>query len=55
MLFRSDYARFRRIRREVFLTTFTLLRTYRRLKREYRAAYPTMVGDAYWRDQFARS
>jgi GT2 family glycosyltransferase len=51
---RRDYARFRRIRREVFLTTFALMRTYRRLKREYRSAYPTMVGDAYWRDQFSR-
>ncbi|MFM8553202.1 MAG: glycosyltransferase [Acidimicrobiales bacterium] len=49
-----DYQRFRRIRREVFVTTVQLMRTYRRLKREYRAAYPQMVGDAYWREQFGR-
>jgi hypothetical protein len=49
-----DYPRFKRIRRDVFVTTVQLMRRYRKLKREYRAAYPDMVGDPYWKDQFAR-
>ena len=47
-----DYKRFMAIQRDVFSTTLKLCRTYNRLKREYRAAYPTMVSDASWKKRF---
>ena len=46
-----DYPRFRRIRREVFTTTLQLLRSYRRLKKEYREAYPDMVSTRAWKER----
>ena len=48
-----DYRRFTAIQREVFSTCWRLARTYRRLKREYRAAYPDLVSDEAWKERFA--
>ena len=47
-----DYKRFRKIQREVFTTTLQLLRNYRKLKKQYRDMYPTMVSDAAWQTRF---
>ena len=47
-----DYKRFRKIQREVFTTTMQLLRNYRKLKKQYRDMYPTMVSDAAWQSRF---
>ncbi len=46
-----DYRRFARIQREVFSTTLQLLRSYRRLKKAYRAAYPAMVSTESWKER----
>ena len=48
-----DYKRFVAIQREVFATCWLLARTYRRLKRDYRAAYPDLVSDAAWKKRFS--
>lgn len=48
-----DYKRFVAIQREVFATCWRLARTYRRLKRDYRAAYPDLVSDEAWKKRFA--
>ena len=48
-----DYKRFVAIQREVFATCWRLARTYRRLKRDYRAAYPDLVSDQAWKERFA--
>lgn len=44
-----DYPRFRRIRRDVFVTTVQLLRNYGKLKTAYRGAYPDMVSTENWK------
>ena len=46
-----DYKRFKKIRREVFTTTLQLLRNYSKLKKAYRAAYPTMVSTESWKQR----
>ncbi|MFM9226765.1 MAG: glycosyltransferase, partial [Actinomycetota bacterium] len=48
-----DYKRFVAIQREVFATCWRLARTYRRLKRDYRAGYPDLVSDEAWKERFA--
>jgi len=47
-----DYKRFVAIQREVFATSWRLARTYGRLKRDYRAAYPDLVSDEAWKERF---
>jgi galactofuranosylgalactofuranosylrhamnosyl-N-acetylglucosaminyl-diphospho-decaprenol beta-1,5/1,6-galactofuranosyltransferase len=47
-----DYKRFRKIQREVFVTTMQLLRNYGKLKKQYRAQYPDLVSDAAWQKRF---
>ncbi len=47
-----DYKRFRKIQREVFVTTMQLLHNYRKLKKQYRDMYPTMVSDTEWQKRF---
>jgi len=47
-----DRARFFALWRDVFSVLGTLARNYGRLKREYRAAYPSLVSDAAWQRQF---
>ena len=44
-----DTARFRTIQREVFRTTWQLARTYNKLKKAYRAAYPELVSTESWK------
>jgi hypothetical protein len=38
--------------REVVKSIFAIATSYKRLKREYRAAYPTMVSNAAWEERF---
>jgi len=40
------------IQRDVFRYTLRIVRTYKRLKREYRDEYITMVSDASWNARF---
>ena len=47
-----DRARFFALWRDVFSVLGALARNYGRLKREYRAAYPSLVSDAAWQRQF---
>ncbi|MEY3805524.1 MAG: hypothetical protein RIR69_336 [Actinomycetota bacterium] len=47
-----DPERFVRIQKEVFATTWQLLRTYKSLKKAYREKYPEMVSDAAWQQRF---
>ena len=47
-----DPERFARIQKEVFATTWQLLRTYKSLKKAYREKYPEMVSDAAWQQRF---
>jgi hypothetical protein len=47
-----DRARFVALWRDVFSVVGQLARSYRRLKREYRAAYPSLVSDAAWQRRF---
>ncbi len=47
-----DWQRVRILQREVFTTTWRLIRTYKKLKRDYRAQYPSMVSDAAWQARF---
>jgi GT2 family glycosyltransferase len=44
-----DVKRFVRVQREVFRTSWQLLRTYKKLKRDYRASYPELVSDVAWK------
>jgi hypothetical protein len=48
-----DRERFFRLLGEVARVVVDLARSYRRLKREYRAAYPQLVSDAAWRERFS--
>ena len=47
-----DRARFVALWRDVFSVIGQLARSYGRLKREYRAAYPSLVSDAAWQRRF---
>jgi hypothetical protein len=47
-----DRARFFALWRDVFGVLGALMRNYGRLKREYRAAYPSLVSDEAWQRQF---
>lgn len=49
-----DTRRFFALLREVCLVTKDIALNYRRLKREYREAYPTLVSDASWHARFAK-
>lgn len=50
---RRDRERFFRLLGEVTRVVVDLARSYRRLKREYRDAYPQLVSDAAWRERFS--
>jgi Txe/YoeB family toxin of Txe-Axe toxin-antitoxin module len=47
-----DAKRFFKLLREVVKSIFTIATSYKRLKREYREAYPTMVSNAAWEERF---
>jgi GT2 family glycosyltransferase len=47
-----DTKRFFKLLREVVKSIFAIATSYKRLKREYRAAYPEMVSDAAWEERF---
>ncbi|MFM7891539.1 MAG: hypothetical protein ACKO8V_06550 [Actinomycetota bacterium] len=47
-----DRARFFALWRDVFSVLRSLMRNYGRLKREYRAAYPSLVSDESWQQLF---
>ena len=49
-----DTRRFFALLREVCVVTKDIALNYRRLKREYREAYPTLVSDASWHARFAK-
>ena len=53
-LVERDSKRFFRLLREVCVVTKDIALNYRRLKREYKAAYPTLVSDASWHARFAK-
>ena len=53
-LVERDSKRFFKLLREVCVVTKDIALNYRRLKREYRAAYPTLVSDASWHARFAK-
>ena len=44
-----DSQRFREVQRDVFTTTWQLLRTYKKLKKAYRAKYPELVSTESWK------
>jgi hypothetical protein len=46
---KRDRERFIRIRREVFRTSWQLVRSYNSLKKAYRAKYPEMVSTEAWK------
>ena len=47
-----DAKRFFKLLREVVKSIFVIATSYKRLKREYREAYPTMVSNAAWEERF---
>jgi GT2 family glycosyltransferase len=47
-----DRQRFLAIRRDVFRTTWQLVRTYNSLKKSYRAKYPDLVSTESWKKRF---
>jgi GT2 family glycosyltransferase len=47
-----DAKRFFKLLREVVKSIFAIATSYKRLKREYRAAYPTMISNAAWEERF---
>ena len=53
-LVERDSRRFFSLLREVCLVTKDIAFNYRRLKREYRAAYPQLVSDESWHARFNR-
>lgn len=53
-LVERDSRRFFKLLREVCVVTKDIALNYRRLKREYKAAYPTLVSDASWHARFAK-
>jgi galactofuranosylgalactofuranosylrhamnosyl-N-acetylglucosaminyl-diphospho-decaprenol beta-1,5/1,6-galactofuranosyltransferase len=44
-----DSKRFRAVQHDVFATTWQLLRTYKKLKKAYRAKYPELVSTESWK------
>jgi GT2 family glycosyltransferase len=44
-----DSKRFRAVQHDVFATTWQLLRTYKKLKKAYRAQYPDLVSTESWK------
>ena len=52
-LVERDSRRFCSLLREVCVVTKDIALNYRRLKREYKAAYPTLVSDESWHARFA--
>ena len=44
-----DTKRFRAVQHDVFATTWQLLRTYKKLKKAYRAKYPELVSTESWK------
>ena len=52
-LVERDSRRFFSLLREVCVVTKDIALNYRRLKREYKATYPTLVSDASWHARFA--
>ncbi|MCX6536616.1 MAG: glycosyltransferase [Actinobacteria bacterium] len=52
-LVERDSRRFFSLLREVCVVTKDIALNYRRLKREYKAAYPTLVSDESWHARFA--
>ena len=53
-LVERDSRRFFSLLREVCVVTKDIALNYRRLKREYKAAYPTLVSDTSWHARFNR-
>ena len=53
-LVERDSKRFFKLLREVCVVTKDIALNYRSLKREYKAAYPTLVSDASWHARFAK-
>ena len=49
---RRDRRRFFRLLADMLATAARIPRAFERLQREYRAAYPDMVSDTYWKRQF---
>jgi len=47
-----DTKRFFKLLREVVKSIFAIATSYKRLKREYRAAYPAMVSNEAWEERF---
>jgi hypothetical protein len=47
-----DTKRFFKLLREVVKSIFAIATSYKRLKREYRAAYPAMVSNDAWEERF---
>jgi hypothetical protein len=52
-LVERDSRRFFSLLREVCVVTKDIALNYSRLKREYKATYPTLVSDASWHARFA--
>jgi hypothetical protein len=50
---RRDRRRFFRLFADMLATAVRIPLVFGRLRREYRAAYPEMVSDAYWKQQFS--
>jgi GT2 family glycosyltransferase len=50
-----DNKRFMRLLRETSVAVLAIARNYKRLKREYRAAYPAMVSTEAWESRFSAS
>ena len=49
---RRDRERFKQLQKRVFRSAWVLMRSYRRLKKNYRAMYPQLVSDGAWRERF---
>jgi GT2 family glycosyltransferase len=47
-----DRERFRDLQKRAFASAWRLMRDYKKLKKAYRNAYPTMVSDAAWKKRF---
>ncbi len=47
-----DRERFKQLQKRVFRSAWVLMRSYRRLKKSYRAMYPHLVSDGAWQERF---
>ena len=47
-----DRERFKQLQKRVFRSAWVLMRSYRRLKKNYRAMYPHLVSDGAWQERF---